>query len=1472
MRIKKLVDEDAAGVGRITKQNTTVDVKPGETQRQAAKFGNKVDKNGRPPELHTKARKNSNTHVLTNLGLAEALQLVEAFDNNYPWRWFDRTERRWAATFKSKDGGMFEVFFLPKSNQSPNWFVNFDRDGSHRRSNRGDQFRVFATILDIIKEFFQQENVESIEFSAYKEYKDNDVASDTQDELDSRAKLYTRMVKKFAGDAGFEFAYETHAGETVFLIRKPRSDMMESPSYPLDNHDNWYGDRQYSQSGGQLVYMTPDQYLSKVRPLTLDPESQENIDILVQHIQDGGRLDPLKIYPDGREDGRHRAHAAKVLGIRKVPVIVWPPKNLDEYIQESLEQKIPLNPKYNQDRGNLGWIVKQIEKTIQELGDDLDVLVKSVNWNQLTTTQDHLSRYGGGDPVFPDIPEDYWDYPVIARVERDFIVIDGNHRLNRDIDNGEPHAEGLVFDIQTQVSEDITTIHRDKDEKFGYDFDRLRPSGQRIGRMKGLDLYLEQDSGSYQLYLFDPQKKRVAGLVKFHSSDPSTHRSSLSKNSIVITMAVVDDQYAGQGLVLAAYRYLIRKGYTLISDDIQTLGGQKIWQRLAKLSDVYVYAVNFLRYGEPEFYDVDPDDITDSGIMIYRHHDDDQRIELANELEKLERRRSKLFHWMEKANDDPNPNSGLDKMYRDVQDRYRMIGQEINAIQKEIAAWDKHIKGNQVRLVATKNVRQTANESITIKKPDPSMTLGIPRKKMPQIATHHYPELIQYLKQHGGDFVQRTVSAKTLKPIQSEFSDEGVRKMMRNKDKKSGTTRDKPLIVSSDNYIIDGHHRWLAAWNLDEQIPIMQIDLPVKRLFKLVKEFRHTTYKDIYESLLTEALADPYQYSIVRNNSQVISADSITDDKSRISARLHVVDDHDLAKIAHYSGFDLLKLDLQEDDIWEFFFKRDGNTELTNQGDQFRVFATVVAMFREMVKLKHPKVVMFSASKRNESGSRRSVLYSRFAKLFASESGYQIKNADLFDENYFILIAPQVKLKEMSILEQACLEGGHNLEDLKEISIIPDFKPDDSKEQRILNGFKAELEQGIYKQISSRNNFKYYISLERKDTSNRMVAITNDHNTLVGIIGFRPLADPKTQMIIHAWTNPQYRGQGIMPDMYSALLNQGFNIRSDYEQTRHGQALWRKLAKKFKVRLYRSNGTSNPDFVKYIENDKDFDQAYQDNYSMIIMAKDQKISEQAELDEIRRIPPIPDNNAQHYMNQNRLKAIKNGLYKKISSKQGFDIYANNELLKFQHDGLILLVSQDMSEIPSLLRVNPLRPGVASVSMAWTDAKHRGKGLSLLLYNAVLELGYHIQADTEQTPGGRGIWKKLTAQHDGYLIRDGKIEKPITSQKDFELAYKSNAAYNYSLLIKSPKRNLNENISVTGTQRHRSEREKRLEPGSDAWFAHWFSLPYLRREDVDKMKTEAIDYINSKRSSNNEKKVDRRRSNRNTRTHERRGTR
>lgn len=107
------------------------------------------------------------------------------------------------------------------------------------------------------------------------------------------------------------------------LEREITSALIER-AYPMAPRDSWYSDADYKARGGKIVLMSPAAFLANVRPLKIDDDSRDNIDSLKQMILSGRLLDPLKIYSDGKEDGRHRAHAAKELGIKKVPVVVWP--------------------------------------------------------------------------------------------------------------------------------------------------------------------------------------------------------------------------------------------------------------------------------------------------------------------------------------------------------------------------------------------------------------------------------------------------------------------------------------------------------------------------------------------------------------------------------------------------------------------------------------------------------------------------------------------------------------------------------------------------------------------------------------------------------------------------------------------------------------------------------------------------------------------------------------------------------------------------------------------------------------------------------------------------------------------------------------------------------------------------------------------------------------------------------------------
>jgi hypothetical protein len=64
--------------GRIVKGvNTTPDVGADAVTKQAAKFGNKVDRDGKPPLLHKKAYKNTTPNKLANLNIGESFTVME---------------------------------------------------------------------------------------------------------------------------------------------------------------------------------------------------------------------------------------------------------------------------------------------------------------------------------------------------------------------------------------------------------------------------------------------------------------------------------------------------------------------------------------------------------------------------------------------------------------------------------------------------------------------------------------------------------------------------------------------------------------------------------------------------------------------------------------------------------------------------------------------------------------------------------------------------------------------------------------------------------------------------------------------------------------------------------------------------------------------------------------------------------------------------------------------------------------------------------------------------------------------------------------------------------------------------------------------------------------------------------------------------------------------------------------------------
>ena len=111
----------------------------------------------------------------------------------------------------------------------------------------------------------------------------------------------------------------------------------------------------------------------------------------------------------------------------------------------------------------------------------------------------------------------------------------------------------------------------------------------------------------------------------------------------------------------------------------------------------------------------------------------------------------------------------------------------------------------------------------------PKESLGLKRSEMPQIRTRFLPILFDKLKNDKISFEDIDgVMANTLKPSQNEINIDNTDKF------KKDVPYSKKVIVSSDNYIIDGHHRWYYSSMNDLPIDITKIDLPIQEALSYI--------------------------------------------------------------------------------------------------------------------------------------------------------------------------------------------------------------------------------------------------------------------------------------------------------------------------------------------------------------------------------------------------------------------------------------------------------------------------------------------------------------------------------------------------------------------------------------------------------------------------------------------------------------
>lgn len=114
-------------------------------------------------------------------------------------------------------------------------------------------------------------------------------------------------------------------------------------------------------------------------------------------------------------------------------------------------------------------------------------------------------------------------------------------------------------------------------------------------------------------------------------------------------------------------------------------------------------------------------------------------------------------------------------------------------------------------------------------------TLGVPRAQMPQIRAEHRGALTNFLKARGIDSKPAEMPAGDLKPTQAEFSPARVEQA---RQRQGG---DRSILVSSDGYVVDGHHQWLASRADGKPVSVIRLDAPIQEVLAKVAEFPSTS-------------------------------------------------------------------------------------------------------------------------------------------------------------------------------------------------------------------------------------------------------------------------------------------------------------------------------------------------------------------------------------------------------------------------------------------------------------------------------------------------------------------------------------------------------------------------------------------------------------------------------------------------------
>ena len=228
--------------------------------------------------------------------------ISEGLDNPYPvnWEYLKRSGGS-RAKIKLPDGTVLDINITEAD--FGYYDIEFSRGGTLKPTGDGDEFRVFATVVAAITEWWNQldkENVMQVYFSA--------------DKADGRrSQLYKRFAQMFSKKTGWDYDYDDGGNTVAFGLTNPQYESYTRDQLPQIKNQN-------------LESIKHTKKVVSVKNLI--PVQEERINYNLQRQVRrlaNGKYNPIVVDCDNKIiNGHHRYDALLILGIKEAEVAVLP--------------------------------------------------------------------------------------------------------------------------------------------------------------------------------------------------------------------------------------------------------------------------------------------------------------------------------------------------------------------------------------------------------------------------------------------------------------------------------------------------------------------------------------------------------------------------------------------------------------------------------------------------------------------------------------------------------------------------------------------------------------------------------------------------------------------------------------------------------------------------------------------------------------------------------------------------------------------------------------------------------------------------------------------------------------------------------------------------------------------------------------------------------------------------------------------